>query len=77
MEPATHIIKQFGGVQSVQKITGVHVTRVYNWMRSKDEGGTGGTIPFRHVPKLLNAAREMGVEISADDFLPTTQEASA
>ncbi|QRM55127.1 hypothetical protein [Sinorhizobium sp. BG8] len=51
-------------------ITGVHRTRVSNWAREKTAGGTGGIIPFKHVRTLLAAAREQGVELSADDFLP-------
>lgn len=39
-------------------------------MRAKDVGGTGGIIPFKHVPALLDAAKEKGIELSADDFLP-------
>lgn len=42
-----------------------------NWMRRKEDGGTGGTIPFKHVPALLDAAVEKGVELRVDDFLPT------
>ena len=70
MEPAKTIIKTLGGPSAVAAIAGVHRTRVSNWMRPKDAGGTGGVIPFKHVPALLNAAREKGLTIGADDFLP-------
>lgn len=70
MEPAQTIIEQLGGPSVVAKIAGVHRTRVSNWKRAKEDGGTGGTIPFKHVPALLKAAGEKGVELSADDFLP-------
>ncbi|HET6409122.1 MAG TPA: hypothetical protein VFG14_14635 [Chthoniobacteraceae bacterium] len=39
-------------------------------MRAKAVGGTGGTIPFKHIPALIEAARVKGLVISADDFLP-------
>lgn len=55
------------------RITGVHRTRVSNWARPKDAGGTGGTIPFKHVPALLDAAKARGVALSADDFLPVKE----
>lgn len=70
MEPAASIIKLLGGDTAVAEITGVHRTRVANWKRAKDVGGTGGVIPFKHVPMLLNAAREQGKALTADDFLP-------
>ncbi|MFG6083898.1 hypothetical protein ACEUZ9_000133 [Paracoccus litorisediminis] len=52
------------------RIAGVHRTRPWNWTRSKSEGGTGGIIPFEHIPKLLDAAQSEGIALSADDFLP-------
>ncbi|SHI79186.1 hypothetical protein SAMN02745911_1178 [Aureimonas altamirensis DSM 21988] len=71
MEPATTIIRSLGGPSAVSRITGVHRTRVSNWMRSKDVGGTDGLIPFRHVPALLSAAKNAGVVLTAEDFLPS------
>ena len=48
-------------------LTGVHRTRVSNWKRSKDVGGTGGRIPQSHHATLLRAARERGfLDITAD-----------
>lgn len=75
MEPASKIIKKLGGPSKVALITGVHRTRVSNWKRGKEVGGTGGVIPFKHVPKLLEAAVEMGEPLSADDFLPVKEAA--
>lgn len=74
-QPARTIIDRFGGPNKVSAITGVHRTRVSNWARAKDSGGTGGSIPFRHVPKLLAAAKEQGFDLSADDFLPPASKA--
>ena len=71
MEPAASIIKNLGGDTVVASITGVHRTRVANWKRPKDAGGTGGAIPFRHVPALLQAAKIRGISLSTDDFLPS------
>lgn len=70
MEPAQSIIAALGGTSEVARIAGVSRGRVSNWKRSKLEGGTGGTIPFKHVPALLAAARQKGIALSADDFLP-------
>jgi hypothetical protein len=73
MEPARTIISRLGGPTKVAGIAGVHRTRVSNWARRKKDGGTGGLIPFKHVPALLAAAKRQGVELSADDFLPVPE----
>lgn len=77
MEPAKRIIKALGGPTEVSRIAGVHRTRVSNWMRPKEDGGTGGIIPFKHAPALLQAAKDRDVALSADDFLPKQAETAA
>ena len=74
MEPAASIISKLGGDTKVAEIVGVHRTRVANWKRPRAGGGTGGTIPFKHVPALLAAAKALGQDLSADDFLPVEAE---
>lgn len=71
MEPASSIIRKLGGPNVVASIAGVHRTRVSNWMRDKEAGGTGGTIPMRHMRTLLDAAQARGVPLSADEFVPS------
>jgi hypothetical protein len=70
MEPAQTIISKLGGDTVVAGIAGVHRTRVANWKRPKQSGGTGGVIPFKHVPALIAAAEEKGLKLDANDFLP-------
>lgn len=77
MEPAAGIIAKLGGDTAVASIVGVHRTRVANWKRAKDAGGSGGVIPFRHVPALLDAAKSKGIALTADDFLPTVDAGKA
>ncbi|HYI27577.1 MAG TPA: hypothetical protein VD863_06965 [Bradyrhizobium sp.] len=74
MEPAASIITSLGGDTIVARIAGVHRTRVANWKRPKSAGGTGGAIPFKHVPALIAAAKSMGLVLSADAFLPVAGE---
>ncbi|RWX78296.1 hypothetical protein EPK99_06610 [Neorhizobium lilium] len=76
MEPARSIIDRLGGPNKVAEIAGVHRTRVSNWARNKESGGTGGVIPFKHVPALLAAAKGIGIDLSADDFLPRRETAA-
>lgn len=76
MEPAQSIINRLGGPNKVASIAGVHRTRVSNWKRPKEDGGTGGVIPFKHVPALLAAAKESGVSLKVEDFLPVPEHAA-
>jgi hypothetical protein len=78
MEPATSIIRKLGGPSKVAAIVGVHRTRVSNWMRAKESGGTGGTIPQSHHLTILRAAASMGVDgISGESFLPRDNQPSS
>lgn len=74
MEPAQTIVNKLGGPSVVAKIANVHRTRVSNWMRPKEAGGTGGVIPFKHVPSLLAAAKAKDVVLEVSDFLPRPAE---
>lgn len=69
LEPATSIIRKFGGPSKVAEITGAHRTRVSNWMRAKESGGTGGSIPLKHASRLVAYAAKSGISVSADEFL--------
>lgn len=52
------------------EIVGVHRTRVSNWMRPREKGGTGGVVPHWHVPKLLEFAKAKGKPVTAANFAP-------
>jgi hypothetical protein len=69
MEPAQTIIRKLGGPSAVASLLGIHRTRVSSWQRSRESGGTGGRIPQNHITTLLAHAREVGVDLSAGDFL--------
>jgi hypothetical protein len=77
MEPARTIISKLGGPSKVALIVGVHRTRASNWMRGKDVGGTDGRIPQDHHVRLLDYAREHGVDLKAEDFLLVSRENAA
>lgn len=70
MEPAHTIITKLGGPSVVAERIGIHRTRVSKWQAARDSGGTGGMIPVKHIPALVRLAQEVGVQLSADDFLP-------
>lgn len=68
LEPASSIIRRFGGADRVQQITGASRTRVYRWTQPKGAGGTDGFIPIEHARKLLKVALAENIPVTADDF---------
>ncbi len=68
MKQFYEIINLLGGVRRVSQLLGVHRTRVYVWLRPVSKGGTGGRIPTKHIPILLNEANRIGAPIKAEDF---------
>lgn len=67
---ASSLIEQFGGHKSLAEALGVDETRVFRWTYPKGRaGGTGGAIPPRHWPKLLELAKAKDIELTADDLV--------
>lgn len=69
MEPAQTIITKLGGPGVVAGVVKIHRTRISNWKRSRESGGTDGLIPQRYHRTLLDYASENSIELSAEDFL--------
>jgi DNA-binding transcriptional regulator YdaS (Cro superfamily) len=66
--PAHKIIMRLGGEKAVAKLLGLHESGVYRWHYPRERGGCQGRIPARHIPRLIDAARERGMRLSANDF---------
>jgi hypothetical protein len=73
MQPADSVIAKLGGVAKVAEIAGVHRTRVSNWKRPREAGGTGGRIPQGHIDGLLAHARSAGIDLTPADFFVVPQ----
>lgn len=69
MEPAASIIEKLGGPSAVARMTGVHRTRVSNWMRPQEKGGTGGIIPHKYHRTLMERAADLGFELPLAAFI--------
>jgi putative alpha-1,2-mannosidase len=69
MEPASSIIQKLGGEAVVAEITATAYTAPYRWQYPVEKKGTGGRIPQRHHPALLDYARKKGIKLSADEFV--------
>lgn len=70
MEPANTILTRLGGPTAVAKFIGVHRVTVSKWQSSRASGGTGGMIPMRQIPQLMEMARSLGIALDGNDFLP-------
>ncbi len=70
LEPAASVIAKFGGAAETARILGVHRSQTTRWMKPAAAGGTAGRIPARHQKRLLSAARERGIALSARDLIP-------
>lgn len=69
-EPANSIIEKLGGINAIAPVVKVAPQTVLRWRRPKSAGGTGGTIPIWHVSALMAFAKEKGVDLTADEFIP-------
>jgi len=76
LNPAHRIITALG-VEAVALACRVHRSRPYRWMAPRSAGGTGGTIPLKHIAALMALSRARGVPLAAADFLPLPAEAAA
>lgn len=77
MEPAKTLIKKFGGVKAVCGITGISYSQVCKWRMPRDRDGTNGVIPWDSASKLMDHAKENGLEVTHEDFFPVKMEPAA
>lgn len=68
MTQADRIIDKFGGKEAFRQKFKISASRLYRWTAPDAKGGTGGRIPSKHHPRLLEVARAEGVELSPADF---------
>lgn len=67
---AERVIAKFGGVGPLAEAIGRNPSTVYKWTYPRTEGGTDGLIPASSLRRVLKAAREHGIFISATDLYP-------
>lgn len=66
--PAHSIIKKLGGEAVVSEATGTAYTAPYRWQSDISKGGTGGRIPGRHIPTLLEFAKSKSIPLPVEEF---------
>lgn len=75
--PAEIVIAKFGGARNLMRALkqvdpemALNPSSIYRWTYPKSKGGTGGVIPTRTLPKLMKAARLVGIFITSEDLYP-------
>ena len=76
MNIAEQVIEKCGGVANVATICGRTKSWVYKWTYPKDRNGRGGYVPHEDAVKLLAAAKEGLVPLTAEDFFPEPEPVS-
>jgi hypothetical protein len=69
LEPARSVIERLGGVDVVANVTRKDRTRVFRWMYPVERGGTGGLVPQRVWPRLLEYAAKNRIKLEPADFI--------
>lgn len=69
LTPAEYVIRKFGGVRKTAFAIGRDPGSVSKWRLPKEKRGTGGLIPGLAQAAILKAAKEKGLDITADDLI--------
>lgn len=66
--PVDKVIRVFGGAKATA-IAGLTTDALRKWNRPLSKGGGGGLVPARYQSRFLDAAREAGLDLTAEDFI--------
>lgn len=67
--PASTVVSTFGGTRRLARLLGADPSTISRWNAPKAKAGCGGRIPSRWHRRLLDLAREMNVELTANDLV--------
>lgn len=68
VEPAYSVVERLGGKTEVAHQLQLDKSTLSRWCQPRPEG-TGGQIPQRHWPQLLQMARVKGVTITIEELV--------
>lgn len=69
LSPAEYVIHVFGGVRATARALGKYPSTISKWQNYKDKEGQIGQIPTSAQKLILEKARELGLQISADELI--------
>lgn len=67
LEPAYTVIEKLGGKSAVAEHLGLDKSTLSRWCQDKP-AGTGGIVPQRYWPQLMQMAREQRVRITLKEL---------
>ena len=70
ISPADRVITAFGGVRETARAVARNPSSISRWRSSKEDGGTGGRVPGPIQGTVLAAAKQRGIQLTADDLMP-------
>ena len=68
--PAARVIRRLGGFEVAADLAGRHPRRLYDWVKPRKHGGTGGVVPLGAQLRMVKAAKARGIELALEDFAP-------
>jgi hypothetical protein len=69
MTPADIVISRFGGVRKLARLLGKDPSTIHRWKQPADRGGLDGRVPSAVQVRLLDLAREKGVELTPAELV--------
>lgn len=69
MTPAELVIERFSGVCALARLLGKNPSTISRWKKPREEGGTGGLVPSQSQARLLELARELGIDLTAAELV--------
>lgn len=71
LTPAEIAIKLFGGARPLSRSICHNDEVAFRWKRIKSENGNGcgGQIPVKYIKRILEVARERGIDLTPNDLV--------
>jgi transposase-like protein len=69
MKPADIVISRFGGLRPLARLMNLDPSTIYRWRAPAAKGGLDGRVPSTHQLRLLELAREKGVQLTASELI--------
>lgn len=68
LDPAYTVVERLGGKSAVAQQLGLSKAQMTRWCAPADAGGTGGVIPQKYWPQLLQMARLQKVRLTVKEL---------
>ena len=69
LSPAKEVVAKLGGVRATARVLQLNPSAVSRWMMPAVKRGTGGLVPQRHWPAILEHAKKERIKLRLDDLV--------